>query len=84
MPGALLGEVSAALLYFLSTWRQNPHEPAAQAGAFLAADGVASRSSRISLRLGSHDPGPVLVFLEDTSLLAANACSSRSSRRWAA
>lgn len=78
VPGALLGEVSARLLYFLSTWRQNPHPNPTQTqpASFIAADGTRIVQPHFA-PLGSENPGPVLVFLEDTSLLAERVQQSK-------
>jgi len=65
-PGALLGESAPRLLFLLAGWRQHGETP--EAGTFTAADG--SRLIRPHFAgLGSARPCPVLVFLEDTSLL---------------
>jgi two-component system, NtrC family, sensor histidine kinase PilS len=76
VPGALLGEVSAKLLYYLSTWRQNPHETYAEPASFLAADGSRGVQPHFA-PLGSENPGPVLVFLEDTSQLTQQVQQSK-------
>ncbi|MEP6547858.1 MAG: HAMP domain-containing sensor histidine kinase [Gammaproteobacteria bacterium] len=67
VPGALLGEVSPRLLYSLTTWRQvergeNPPS------SFVAADGARVIQPHFA-PLGVS-PGPTLIFLEDTSLMA--------------
>ena len=69
-PDALIGEASPRLLYLLESWRQ-----VAAAGAvpapdltFVAADGARVIRPHFA-PLGRTDPPPVLVFLEDTSLL---------------
>jgi two-component system sensor histidine kinase PilS (NtrC family) len=67
VPGALLGEVSPRLLYFLSTWRQEPNSPPPGPDSFVAADGGRVIQPHFA-PLGGQNPGPVLVFLEDTSL----------------
>jgi two-component system sensor histidine kinase PilS (NtrC family) len=70
-PDALVGEASPRLLYLLEGWRK-----AAVAGSaipavdqsFTSADGT--RAVRANFApLGATDPGPVLIFLEDTSLI---------------
>ena len=68
IPGALLGEVSPRLLYFLSTWRQEPNSQPPGPASFVAADGGRVIQPHFA-PLGGANPGPVLVFLEDTSLL---------------
>lgn len=78
VPGALLGEVSARLLYFLSTWRKNPHPnpTLTQPATFVAADGARVVQPHFA-PLGSENPGPVLVFLEDISLMAERVQQSK-------
>lgn len=66
-PDALLGECSPRLLYLLSGWRE--HRDAQGDGIFAAADGARLIRPHFA-HLGSAHPGPVLVFLEDTSLIA--------------
>ncbi len=68
VPGALVGEVSPRLLYSLATWRQvergdNPPS------SFVAADGARVIQPHFA-PLGGLSPGPTLIFLEDTSLMA--------------
>jgi len=67
VPGALVGEVSPRLLYSLATWRQierGEHSPS----SFVAADGARVIQPHFA-PLGIA-PGPTLIFLEDTSLMA--------------
>ncbi len=68
VPNALLGEVSPRLLYSLSTWRQS-EEPERNPGSFVAADGARVIQPYFA-PLGEGLPGPTLIFLEDTTLLA--------------
>ncbi|NJO12242.1 MAG: PAS domain-containing protein [Gammaproteobacteria bacterium] len=82
VPGALLGEVSAKLLYFLSTWRQNPHDPNLPPASFLAADGTRVVQPHFAT-LGGQNPGPVLVFLRIRAC-SPSACNKPSSRHWGA
>ena len=68
VPGALVGEVSPRLLYSLTTWRQSErseHSPS----SFVAADGARVIQPHFA-PLGDASPGPTLIFLEDTSLMA--------------
>ena len=62
------GKVSPRLLYSLTTWRQR------ESGADTPTSFVAADSARVIqphfAPLGSTAPGPTLIFLEDTSLLA--------------
>jgi two-component system sensor histidine kinase PilS (NtrC family) len=67
-PGALLGEASPRLLYLLETWRQTTGGPVEPGQAFVAADG--GRLVRPHFApLGGVSPPPVLIFLEDMSLI---------------
>ncbi|HXL97087.1 MAG TPA: ATP-binding protein [Steroidobacteraceae bacterium] len=71
VPGALLGEVAPRLLYLLSTWRQDESVLLrGGAGTFVAADGARVIRPHFA-PLGSSEPAPVIVFLEDTGELAA-------------
>jgi two-component system, NtrC family, sensor histidine kinase PilS len=67
VPGALVGEVSPRLLYSLSTWRQRDQSDDSPS-SFVAADGARVIQPHFA-PLG-EEPGPTLIFLEDTSLLA--------------
>jgi two-component system sensor histidine kinase PilS (NtrC family) len=67
IPGALVGEVSPRLLYSLSTWRQRDQGDESPS-SFVAADGARVIQPHFA-PLGV-EPGPTLIFLEDTSLLA--------------
>lgn len=67
VPGALVGEVSPRLLYSLSTWRQRGQGDESPS-SFVAADGAREIQPHFA-PLG-EEPGPTLIFLEDTSLLA--------------
>ena len=79
-PDALLGEASARLLYLLESWRQRSGTPAGGATpldqTFAAADGA--RLIRVHFaQLGASSPGPVLIFLEDTSLMEEKVQQSK-------
>ncbi|MDP9008827.1 MAG: HAMP domain-containing histidine kinase [Pseudomonadota bacterium] len=67
VPGALVGEVSPRLLYSLSTWRQREQGDSSPS-SFVAADGARVIQPHFA-PLGAA-PGPTLIFLEDTSLMA--------------
>jgi two-component system sensor histidine kinase PilS (NtrC family) len=67
VPGALVGEVSPRLLYSLSTWRQRDQGDESPS-SFVAADGGRVIQPHFA-PLGA-EPGPTLIFLEDTSLMA--------------
>ena len=75
-PGALLGEASPQLLYLLETWRQHATNPTAIAQTFVAADGGQVIQPHFA-PLGGVEPTPVIVFLEDTELLAAKIQQSK-------
>ncbi|MGH8231539.1 MAG: hypothetical protein ACRESY_06940, partial [Steroidobacteraceae bacterium] len=71
VPGALLGEVAPRLLYLLTTWRQDDTVVLrGGAGTFVAVDGARVIRPHFA-PLGSSDPSPIIVFLEDTGELAA-------------
>ncbi|MDB6105864.1 MAG: two-component system, NtrC family, sensor histidine kinase PilS [Gammaproteobacteria bacterium] len=79
VPEALLGEASPRLLYLLETWRQNQGSTAVfppSDQTFVGADGA--RVIRANFApLGSSNPAPVIVFLEDTSLLVEKVQQSK-------
>jgi two-component system sensor histidine kinase PilS (NtrC family) len=68
VPGALVGEVSPRLLYSLTTWRQSERGENSPS-SFVAADGARVIQPHFA-PLGGTSPGPTLIFLEDTSLMA--------------
>ncbi len=74
VPGALVGEVSPRLLYSLSAWRQGP-KPEEPPPTFVAADGARLIQPHFA-PLGLA-PGPTLIFLEDTTLLAERVQQSK-------
>ena len=74
-PGALLGEASPQLLYLLETWRQRASTPT-PSPTFVAADGGHVIQPHFA-PLGGAEPTPVIVFLEDTELLAAKIQQSK-------
>jgi two-component system sensor histidine kinase PilS (NtrC family) len=75
VPGALVGEVSPRLLYSLATWRQNERDEEAPS-SFVAADGARVIQPHFA-PLGGLSPGPTLIFLEDTSLMAERVQQSK-------
>jgi two-component system sensor histidine kinase PilS (NtrC family) len=75
-PGALLGEASPRLLYLLETWRQNSGRIPDPSDTFVAADGARVIRPHFA-PLGGTNPAPILVFLEDTSLIAAQVQQSK-------
>jgi two-component system sensor histidine kinase PilS (NtrC family) len=74
VPGALVGEVSPRLLYSLSTWRKRDQNDDAPS-SFVAADGARVIQPHFA-PLG-EEPGPTLIFLEDTSLFAERVQQSK-------
>ncbi len=77
-PEALIGEASPRLLYLLEHWRRGAGEdicPAADA-TFAAADGARLIRAHFA-PLGFADGGPVLIFLEDTSLIEQRVQQSK-------
>jgi two-component system, NtrC family, sensor histidine kinase PilS len=75
VPNALLGEVSPRLLYSLSTWRQNAGRERTPE-SFVAADGGRVIQPYFA-PLGEGPPGPTLIFLEDTTLMAERVQQSK-------
>ena len=75
-PGALLGEASPRLLYLMETWRQNAGRVPDTTDTFVAADGARVIRPHFA-PLGGTNPAPILVFLEDTSLIAAQVQQSK-------
>jgi two-component system sensor histidine kinase PilS (NtrC family) len=75
-PGALLGEASPRLLYLLVTWRTQEAGGAEPPLTFTAADGARIIRPHFA-PLGESDPAPILVFLEDTSLIAEQVQQSK-------
>lgn len=74
VPGALVGEVSPRLLYSLSTWRRLEREDSPS--SFVAADGARLIQPHFA-PLDGTAPGPTLIFLEDTSLMAERVQQSK-------
>ena len=74
VPGALVGEVSPRLLYSLSTWRQRDQGEDSPSN-FVAADGARVIQPHFA-PLGA-EPGPTLIFLEDTTLMAERVQQSK-------
>jgi len=74
--GSLLGEVSPRLLYLLETWRRQESDRRDSTGEVVSADGgTVIRPHFVSL--SEAGPGPVLVFLEDTSVVADRVQQSK-------
>lgn len=75
-PGALLGEASPQLLYLLETWRARTTTPTAPSHTFVSDDGGHVIQPHFAT-LGGSEPAPVIVFLEDTELLAEKIQQSK-------
>src|SRR5262249_38661384 len=78
-PDALLGEASPRLLFLLESWRQESGGASTEPRVdqtFVAADGGRVIQAHFA-PLGAAQPGPVLVFLEDTSLIAEKVQQSK-------
>jgi two-component system, NtrC family, sensor histidine kinase PilS len=75
-PGALLGEASPRLLYLLVTWRRQGLAGAEAPETFTAADGARIIRPHFA-PLGDADPAPILVFLEDTGVIAEKVQQSK-------
>jgi two-component system sensor histidine kinase PilS (NtrC family) len=67
-PGALLGEISPRLLYYVESWRRTGGVALTDA-TLIAADGGREFQAHFAA-LGSDRPGPVIAFLTDTSEIA--------------
>ena len=78
-PDALLGEASPRLLYLLERWRQSTGDtglfPVAEQ-TFIGADGAQVIRAHFA-PLGTSTPTPVLVFLEDTTLITEKVQQSK-------
>ena len=78
-PDALIGEACPRLLFLLESWRQGSGVsgtlPAVDP-TFVAADGARVIRAHFA-PLGSGNPGPLLIFLEDTSLLGEKVQQSK-------
>ena len=78
-PDALIGEASPRLMFLLESWRKGTGDSGSVAPVdptFVAADGARVIRAHFAT-LGSTSPGPVLIFLEDTSLLAEKVQQSK-------
>jgi two-component system sensor histidine kinase PilS (NtrC family) len=75
-PDALIGEASPRLLYLLESWRKGPAPAPSSDQTFVAADSARLIQAHFA-PLGGASPAPVLIFLEDTSLLAEKVQQSK-------
>ncbi len=74
--GTLLGEVSPRLLYQLETWRRQASDRRDATGEVVSSDGGTVIRPHF-VPLSETGPGPVLVFLEDTSVVAERVQQSK-------
>ena len=74
--GTPLGDVSARLLYQLMVWRQQESDRRDVTGEVVSTDGGTVIRPHF-VPLSDTGPGPVLVFLEDTSLVAERVQQSK-------
>ena len=74
--GELLGEVSPRLLYLLETWRHQESDRRDTVAEVVSADGGTVIQPQF-VSLSHHGPGPVLIFLEDTSQMAERIQQSK-------
>ncbi|HUN26072.1 MAG TPA: PAS domain-containing sensor histidine kinase [Steroidobacteraceae bacterium] len=75
-PGALLGEASPRLLYLLERWRKAAGYSPDPEATFVSEDGASIVHPHFA-PLGSAETAPILVFLEDTSVLAEKVQQSK-------
>jgi two-component system sensor histidine kinase PilS (NtrC family) len=68
LANALVGEVSPRLLYLLTMWRQSAPVTDTVGGNLLAVDGLREVRPHFA-PLGTGQPPPVLIFLEDLTAL---------------
>ena len=76
-PDALIGEACPRLLYLLEAWRKGAARGAPSSEqSFVAADGARLIRAYFA-PLGATNPAPVLIFLEDTSLIEEKVQQSK-------
>ena len=78
-PDALIGEACPRLLFLLESWRQGAGVSGARPAedpTFVAADGARVIRAHFA-PLAATSPGPLLIFLEDTSLLGEKVQQSK-------
>ena len=78
-PEALVGEASPRLMFLLESWRKGAAGGGTELSAdptFVAADGARVIRPHFAA-LSLTGPGPVLIFLEDTSILAEKVQQSK-------
>jgi two-component system sensor histidine kinase PilS (NtrC family) len=74
--GAALGDVSPRLLALLEAWRHKDHDRRDATGELVSVDGGTVIRPHF-VELNERGPGSVLVFLEDTSLIAQRIQQSK-------
>jgi two-component system sensor histidine kinase PilS (NtrC family) len=74
--GMLLGEVSPRLLYLLGLWRQQSYDWQISSLSLLSSDGGNLVQPHF-VSFDSHNAGPTLIFLEDTTLIAERVQQSK-------
>ncbi len=74
-PNTLLGELSPRLLYLIDSWRRQKEISDATL-SLVSADGSTVMHPHF-VALNPHNPGPTLIFLEDTSLIAERVQQSK-------
>jgi two-component system sensor histidine kinase PilS (NtrC family) len=75
-PDALVGEASPKLLFLLESWRKRGGGSGLVDQTFVAADGARPIRAHFA-PLGTTSPGPVLIFLEDVSLIEEKVQQSK-------
>jgi two-component system, NtrC family, sensor histidine kinase PilS len=79
-PDALIGEACPRLLFLIESWRKGGHGDSAGAvpvdPTFVAADGERIIRAHFA-PLGATSPGPMLIFLEDTTLIEEKVQQSK-------
>jgi two-component system, NtrC family, sensor histidine kinase PilS len=79
-PDALIGEACPRLLFLLESWRQGSSRDGERSApgdrTFAAADGERVIRAHFA-PLGTTTPGPMLIFLEDTSLIEEKVQQSK-------
>jgi two-component system sensor histidine kinase PilS (NtrC family) len=74
--GTPLAEVKPRLHHLLDNWRRQDHDRRDTTGELVSADGGTVVRPHF-IALSEREPGPVLVFLEDTSVLAERVQQSK-------
>ncbi|MGC3981954.1 MAG: HAMP domain-containing sensor histidine kinase [Steroidobacteraceae bacterium] len=72
----LLGEISPRLLYLLDTWRRQQGNPHDSTVTLVSANGGTLIQPHF-VALANQNPGPTLIFLEDTSIIAERVQQSK-------